>query len=1060
MKTEFRKRVAALPGFLAALVAAWGAESRSATDASTAQRAEYIQAVTRADGSGLRAWQHPYPTEAEATFRTRMEARKSEMLQRREPVAHPTLLGWEERERAKQTIAATEWGKAIAARWRQTADAILSQPDDYVARMIEEQTPWYEYGFTCPNCVDRLSQEGSGRNVAWDWRQPDQLRCTACQHVYPSREYPETGVLNAPRMGQKFTFYLNSRERANMSDRSGKLAYQWIGTKPVHMSFSGTIRQMKSAFMISALEPLAYSYFLTGDSRYAAQVVAILQRLAHCYRHWLYHDYWNTVADCDPLYAAWHDTKLPLEFKRNLSTNNYRNDTLESAKMLQTFWGAGRLYPSTDGMGSIYTIALAYDLTREARDAGGHPVWQPAAREKVERDLFLEWLFTGEKYLGGPGKAELHNNKVPRIYHAMAAAGRVLGLPEYCDVAMQGYETLRDRAFRYDGFSDESAGYTSMYLSETLPIVERLHGYQWPERFSTRRATGDPYRSDGKLRQIYRASLDHLTPAREFIPFEDTGQSGAPSRDFVEFGLKRYPELFGGEAALLLGRTRETTTSPSAGAGGRSGSRSGRGPGEWALFNLNPESLAGNAPRELPEIYFPAWMTAILRHGSGPQGAVAALNFSPEGNHRQADNLTLWYMDAGDRILGDLGYVGDTPHLAWIKSTKSHNLVVVDDAEQRFHKPGQPRRPKMEMMITTPRLSAVEASSDAYAQCADYRRQITLIKGPAGATFLVDIFRVKGGNKHTYRIWSELASSWGKDSRLEFAGLQMPPEPPLPQVGASLKREDIYGLRDIRVVPQPNDQWQAKWAEEGRAYRLWNLTPATSVQASNGPGQESHSPAGRRVRFVDVVREGQSMDSVFVTVHEPLGKDGSTVIRRVERLATPPAAGPDAVALSIDSVWGRYVVLSGFASAAEVSNVRFAGRLGVLGLPNSGPPWIAAVEAATCQHKDFGFAQKPFAWTGDRTHFDPRHILATRSAPDGMPLLPPGCQNWVLVNDGENQTAFPVAAFDTKSITITERFPMPDTALPQFHLPGLFYAERAQASAVPRQSAQRQGAAK
>jgi len=44
---------------------------------------------------------------------------------------------------------------------------------------------------------------------------------------------------------------------------------------------------------------------------------------------------------------------------------------------------------------------------------------------------------------------------------------------------------------------------------------------------------------------------------------------------------------------------------------------------------------AGEAARggalDLPEIYFPNWMTAILRHGSGEKGTVLSLAFNPTG---------------------------------------------------------------------------------------------------------------------------------------------------------------------------------------------------------------------------------------------------------------------------------------------------------------------------------------------------------------------------------------------------------------------------------------------
>ncbi len=982
-----------------------------------AKRKEYIAAITRGDGVGLLPWQKSGLTREEIEFRQRIEERKTTLLKGRPQIQHPALFDSEARRRLLENVENAEGARHLTNRWRTIADHIVDQPDGYVAQMIEELTPWYGYGFTCPHCVDRLTQEGSGRSANWDYRKPEQISCGVCRQVYPSEAYPETAMLNAPRMGQKFSLYFNERERANPMDRSGKLAYQWIGTRPMNMSFSGMVRQSKAAFMLGAVEDLAYTYLLTGEPRYAASVVEIMDRFAHCYRNWLYHDYWNTVADCDPLYAAVNDMNLPLEFKRNLSADNYKRDTLEKARMLQTFWGAGRLFPSTDAMWLVTSAAIGYDLTYNATGADGRPLWTQEKRTKVERDLFLEWIFTGETYLGGPGKSDLHNNKVPRIYHAMAAVGRVLGLPEYCEVAMAGYEALRDHAFGYDGFSEESATYTAMYMEQTLPIVERLHGYKWPEN-SPHHGMDDPYRSDPKLKAIYQAPLDHLTPKLKYIPFEDSTQSSGPSRDYLEFGLKRYPEMFRGMAETLMGKT----------------------PSAWALFNLDAADLKGTNQPPLPEIYFPGWMTALLRNGAGPTASLAALNFSPDGGHRHADNLALWYMDGGERILGDLGYVSDTPHLSWIKSTRSHNLVVVDDSEQRFRVRNNPRRPRLEMMFTTPRVSAVEASSDAYAQCRDYRREIVLLKGPEGRTVLVDLFRVKGGSNHAYRVWSELASSWGKNAGLEFNGVAMPAEPPLPKVGASLKREDIYGLRDTRVIQNPTNSWQAKWIEDGRAFRFWNFTSADAVHASNGPGQQSHNPPGRRVRVVDVIREGKELESVFVAIHEPNSSDGIWPIRSARRLDVPKA-GADAVALEIKTVWGDYLVLSEFEQETEILNTRFQGKVGVIGQAADGKKWFAASGATTLQRGDLGFSNQTARWQGGSTRIESNRIHSAVSMPKGFSALAEGCQNWLLINDGNYDTGFPLLQVDEDEIRLTDRFSLPATAHDKFTLPSLRYAE-------------------
>ncbi len=647
-----------------------------------------------------------------------------------------------------------------------------------------------------------------------------------------------------------------------------------------------------------------------------------------------------------------------------------------------------------------------------ARDSVGRELWTAAERETVERDLLLEWIFTGEPYVGGPDQAKLINNKTPRIYHAFASVARALGLAGLADTALRGYEGVRDGSFTHDGYSNESPGYTMMYLSELLTIPERLNGFAWPETFPARRAAADLYASDTKLRLMYRMMLDQLHDDGTILPIEDSNIGGRAPGECVEMGLARYPEYFAGKTGTLLGQGQ---------------------PGKYALFNLEAEDIVRAGELDLPEIYFPGWMTGILRHGRGREAAVLSLNFSPEGNHRHADNLSLYYSDGGRTALGDHGYVGDMPVNEWIVSTLSHNLVIVDGQGQRFRDRANPRRPRLEMMFTTPRASAVEASSDAYGQCSEYRRLVVLLKGPEGRTAAVDIFRVRGGQTHDYRLFSELASSdAGAAGILKFQGLALPPEAPLPEFGGSIAREAIFGLRDVRENGRPPASWQAVWEEPGRSYRFWCLSPVGKVAAANGPGQEDHQHYGRRVRYLDLINEGDGLASVFVGLHEPGAPAGLISVRSARRIETPAEAGPAAVALAIDAAWGSYLVLSEFAGEAEVEGVRFQGKLGIFGRDGGGKPWLIGCGAATLQGGGAGFSGQAPEWTGNasgKTGYE----LAVSGRPAGWADPPAGSQAWVLVNDGAFDTGFPVRATKPDGIEV-ERFPLPAGAAGGFRL--------------------------
>jgi len=966
-------------------------------------------------------------SEGETAFRRRVERRKTRILARRVPVTHPATLTGDEFAVARRNIDATPWGADWFAQMKAQTDYVLAQADDYIERMIPTLTPTNPYGFTCPHCVGVQSQEGGGYHlVQWDFHHPEVIRCVACGQALPDAAYPETGILACPRAGQTFTYYLNPNERAHPDDRSGAQAWQWVW-KPAHPSYSGIVREKKVLFMLDACRNLALLYRFTGDFRYAAKVVRILERLAVCYRNWLYHDFYDTIADGDPLYAAWHDMSLPLAWKRNPTGMAYANTTYETgplddqpdrAKMLATFFGCGRIHPSADS-GVLDCICQAYDLVYDAADGDGQPLWSAASQRLVERELILECLIGAEPFVGGPGKATNLCNKAPYVYKAMAMAARCLGLPDYAHVALKGYEALRDHAFYFDGFSGESPAYTDMFLSSILWVPERLHGFRWPEGYRKRRGAVDVYAQDAKLRLMLRATRDSLRPDGRFLPLSDTPVFSSPSAHVCEIGLIRYPEYYAGALPMLYraqtAHRREISADETAPLR----------PTEYALFHLDAENIARDTGLPLPETFFPAWMTAILRHGAGTDAAVLALACNPPGIHRHRDNLTLYYAAHGRTVLGEQGYVCDTPQIDWAHATQCHNLVVVDDAEQLFwEKNDSPRSrvPSLRMMATSPLVSAVEAESRIYAQCSAYRRLVALIKGPGVETFVVDIFRVSGGGKHSYRLFSEVSASDAPESRREFVGLNMSPDAPFPEPGRSLRPEDVFGLRDIRVADQPPAAWQAIWQERDRRYRFWMLSSVDRVEASNGPGQETLDQAGRRVRYLDAVRKGDDLDSTFVAIHEPGGHETMPILR-AEQLPVSIQAGACAVALRIASHWGDYLIFSEFEREAEIDGVRFQGTFGVFFRGTDGKRHLFSCGATTLMADDFGHAQAPARWRGRIVTQSDDTFATGTECPANWPATPAGTTGYVLTGRPGQYSGFAVAEVDQCAIRV-ERFPL------------------------------------
>jgi hypothetical protein len=978
------------------------------------RKAEYALSVAR--GEGALPWVSMEPSKEEAEFRTAVEQRKTEMLAASVPLQHPVIINAEQLAQLRRNIDTTQWAKDWYAGLQSIADYIVAQPEGYVESMIDPLTPGTGYGFTCPNCVGRLSQESEGEGlIRWDYKNPDQFSCYKCNHVYPSAEYPETYTLKLPRMKQEFSFYLNAAQREKPDDLTGDLAYKFVN-HPQIMSFTGYTRYAKAFFMIQALKPLGYSYQMTRDPKYAALAVRILDRLAVCYKGWVYHDIWMSFADCDPLYATWNDTNLKLEWKRNPFTQNYEKDSLTQASMTDTYFCAGRYMPSTDNIALLADISVAYDLIYDAADASGQPLWTDEARARVERDLLLEWVIGGEPFVGGRGKAEETNNKAPRVYVAQAAVARVLGVAELADVALRGYEVVRDKSLTYDGFSDETPAYTNMYLYDLVPIPEFLNGFAWPEGFPGRSGKIDPYSSDWKLRQVYRTYIDQLAPNGYFLPLGDSEPTARPSQHVVELGLKRYPEYYKGMHPALLHGDR---------------------PGSYAAHLLDDEAVRLDTGLKLPEIFFPAWMTAILRNGQSQDASLLALTFPPRGGHRHSDRLSIFYRDRGMNILGDLGYIGDSPMISWFGATQSHNLVVVDDRGQTGGRRSPSLGTQLHHMAVTPKVSMVEGSAQVYSQCSTYRRLNALVKGPEEATFVIDIFRVKGGDRHTFRLFSELASSEaGSSGSLTIDNVPMPEEPPLPNFGMSTQREHIFGLLDARSSSgKLPTAWKATWSEPARSYRLWMLTGVDQITLSNGPGQEVLRQAGRRVRYLDAVREGGDLSSTFVALHEPSGLDGAWTIDAAERIELPVSAGPEAVAFKLKTAWGDYLVLNEFAQETTVEGVRFQGDFGILHQGGEGT-WLMSSGATTFRSGELGHEQKTPRWTGTASGATQNVISTASDRPADWTDTPGECINYALIDDGEFKTGFPVKSTEPQSIEI-DRFPLQNVV--SFDVPRLEY---------------------
>jgi hypothetical protein len=980
------------------------------------EKQDYVKNVVQ--GKGFIHWQAiEKESQEEIDFRNRIEKIKDKLLSSKEKILHPILLGSENIETAKKNMINSKLGNTFFIHHKEIADFIISQPDHYIDKMIPRLTPLYQYGFTCPNCVGRLSQEGMGADIAiWNYLRPDEIICNYCDHKYPSNIYREQAKLVLPRKEQSFLFYRNRNEVLS-GDYTGRYAYHWAG-RPTHVSFSGLIRYKKVEFMISALKSCAIAYLIENKVDYAKAVEKILGRLALCYPDWIYHDYFNTFADCDPIYAAWNDKNLKLTWKKALTTETFINDKVDQASMSVDYYGAGKYRPSTDWIQTLATICFAYDCIVPARDVNGNKVLADDARSLIERNLILEWILSAEPYVKNGHENKNIGNKMARIYNAYASVSVTLGIASYADIALGGYEAIRDHNFFFDGFSQESPAYNDLFVRNLIAIPE-ISKLLSPYRKNC--CKFNLFENDKKLTLIFKAIADQLNPAGYYYPLSDTSVAQTPDRRIIETGFKRMPKLFNNKVRFI---------------------NDGQMISSYGFFKLDLKETEQKLTSKQQDVFFPGWMTAFLKHATDGTDSVAILSFNPPGTHRHRDNLSLYYSDRGQTILGDLGYVLDMPINKWIRHSFSHNLVIVDNLKQSSN-----RIPSIRFMASSPKISVIEAESKSYPICKDYRRLIALLKGPLNQTILVDIFRVKGGGVHDYRIFSELASSDAEDGDLVFHGIKDQPLRKISAEAVRCCRDEIFGLENYFVNNKPPGAWQAEWRQIDRSYRLWMVTPLSKIIVSTGPGQERQHQIGRRVRYLQAIREGENLKSSFVAIHEPSGVNDKNPVLDVLPFDLPKHCGDDAIALKIQTIWGLYYLFSEFAKEFEIEGIKFEGTFGIFCRSFEREDWIFALGAKTLQRSKFGIRGKANYWIGSTYGNDNYSMQTDVKRPDNWTKTPADCVQYVTVSQivhSDNyryklpliKTAYPLAK-TTESTIAVRRFPLQNVK--SFILPALDY---------------------
>lgn len=779
--------------------------------------------------------------------------------------------------------------KSAAARW-------VSKSDEELWRMVPGQD--------LPRCID-ISLDtlttGTRRtgclkcgDTYYNWAQyledekfdkkPWKVICPACGAVFPTNDFPkyyesaidEHGLFNPAKGDRSLLFNTEHPDpkdplhKYGVDDGFGYVDAEGRSHKYVAVYAWRYWRQI-----MSAVRTLAEAYLCTGDRIYAHKAAVLLDRIADVYPSmdwapyaklgWYHSDGGNKIGkiegriwECGIISGVVDSYELTLSGTEGDDELGAFLKRMSDKYKLPTAKGTRELYVQNCDDNIIRCAAKAMMSEQVYGNEGMHQsamaVFASALNTNPDSERWLDWIFDPR---GGaiPG---LIVDKMDRDGVGPEAA------PHYALMWSGQFANIANRMADYGVYKkhDIHRDLSQFHASFASPWNLSVLGLSTPNLGDT-----------GACGMISRVSLHPLIMARAF---QDTGDEA--------LGVATYRA--NGNSAVGLGRD---------------------------IMSADPDNVAkridklGKAagPRPRGGSNYSGFGLATLESGEGTPATGLACNYGRTEWHGHYDQLNFDLLAFGTWLAPDHGnpeYKTDWPSRnEWTVNTLSHNTVVVNQKPQTQNYTGRSR-----FYTQMPGFGAFElACPAAYPSTKEYARTMAMVDTPDGNSYVVDIFRVEGGNDH-------LMSFHGPPGKVEAKGLNLETQTtgtyagPNIRVGALAKTGFPMGysyLYNVRRDAAPGSAFQVDYqaepgyrgikAKDDVHLRYHGLTSCSDVALADGDPPQNQPGNPKRLGYTLMHRKGQNLASTFVAVIEPYKK--TPFIKSVERLGDSTAESTQAV---------------------------------------------------------------------------------------------------------------------------------------------------------------------
>lgn len=806
-----------------------------------------------------------------------------------------------------------EWARAERERVVKAAQRWVALSDDDLWKMVPSQRLPRAIDVSmyrgrrpgCPVCGDRISAFGNYPYNPDVLGKPWKIQCPSCKAVFPTNDFgryyqsgiDETGCFNPDRADRSLLFNAEHPDPNDPLHTYGvDDGYGWFDNNGNRFLFVAYFVWKLWDELLSGVSALSNAYLYTGDLLYARKTLILLDRIADVYPG--------------------------MQWKPYAELGYYHSDGgTKRGKIGGSIWETGyiavlaeavdRVLPGTRDNPELY--AFLAEKARQYKLPG-----PKGTREDLVRNLDDGILRAGAKAVF---EGDAHGNE-GMYQHALAR----------CAVALDTYpetEQWLDWLFRPDGGripqivlgqidrdgvgAEAAPGYALSWGANLGKVADLLAEYG-------RYTKHDIYRDLPPFAATITAGWNLVVGGFETPNVGDTGSVGTAGRVCADPGflMRGWRYLHDEKAALAAWW-----------ANGQKADGLGRD-----IFGSDPEAAEKQVAGIAREAGRNPWAggrnlagygLAQVSSGWGRDTRAVWMYYGRNAGHGHKDRLNFDVFFSGLAMLPDHGYpeyATNWPHRNYLTdNTITHNTVVVNRTPQSTNWVGIP-----EFYGQCEGFGGMRVDSrEVYPGLRQYQRTLAQVLVGDTDQYVLDVFRVRGGNDHLYSIH-------GLPGTVTTEGLQL-----TPQNGGSYAGPDVEFCAQIPARPGPGygyswfthverdnmppAQYSVDW--KGQAgyrsltdkdnihVRYHGLSAVDDVALADCQPPQNKKGNPQWLRYLLAHRSGQDLTSTFVGLVEPY-RDAPVIasVQRLRLLQAPPQA--EAVAVKVTLVNGAvdYLVAS------------------------------------------------------------------------------------------------------------------------------------------------------